>query len=376
MSESLPGANRLSILGQLSGEPHDQATGVTTTTTDVALPSSSSTSDSDSKFVSRDASSASEAQSLNLVLSQIDSPERNLISQRVSKNEADRYFDHHDEDTKRDIYKFIEPIYIQVPSSEVCQIIYLDNDGNYARFYRQQIGSQNYHLRSQMFRKWFDLRLPSHFSPTLTGRKIELKFSHAKSSLGDSSVGPSSQQFSYAIAVQGHCSARENGCPTTFMAGFSEDQIKLLRSAHDQSSLSEHVNLEMRVTFAGSCNHAHKKKYGQLRGPRRTAITSRTTDNCKPGQLSKVIGANANDADFHSVNRLTSAPSRQVCNNLSRERRHKRKVENGFHFDSLSNLCNITYQLVSCVCRFVDVNVCIPSAFRPFLTFHNRHRRI
>ena len=274
----------------------------------------------------------------SLVLARMGTPERNLISQRVSKIDSDPYFAYHDEDTNRDVYKHIDPINIKVPSSEVRQVITFEADGSRAMFIHNFHQGDIYHSRSKMFRKWMVPSLPSHFSPTLTGHVTERKFSHAHARPGGRKA-----KSTFSVAVSGYCSAKENGCPTTFIAGFSEQQIKLLAS-QDISSHPEH--LVMGLTFEGHCNHAHHKPYGQLRGPRRDDIISSSLDQ-KPGQISKHFGLVAEDTNFHTHNRLFGVPNRHMSSNLTRERKKKRKADDGLVHDSLSNLLNISHTLVS-----------------------------
>jgi hypothetical protein len=221
----------------------------------------------------------------------------------------------------------VGPFLAHISSEEVKALITLDKSGSPTWHQHTTAGDSN-RMRSDTFRKWIASELPSHLALSFD-QPFVLKF--LASSRNKKGKGRP-RKHKFVVGYKGYCSARNDGCPMTFIVGFTEESLKKML----QPSIPSTIELEMQVSKA--CMHPKGHCYGQLRGSaRQAAIDQYNTAGKKPSDYAKAVLATATPEEFHSLN-LSKTPSRQASYNISREAKVNNLKASGMTNCKLSNI--------------------------------------
>jgi len=219
------------------------------------------------------------------------------------------------------IYKSLESFSIVVPVEDVRKIIRVDKDG--ASFLENAKTKENDpHVRANTFRKWTNDHVPSHLALS-----CNQPFSYKKT---EKQGGRARKHSPLFIGMSGKCSAQ--GCPTTFVTGFTEDEIDKLCS----DDCPEQICLLLKVN--GGCIHMEGERYGQLRGPMRNAVIDKYMQSkMTPAEFAKHEHEEATTAAKDSKNR-GALPSKAMSQEILREAKEKTRIASGLSKCALANI--------------------------------------
>jgi hypothetical protein len=255
----------------------------------------------------------------------IPTPIRNSIA-RVQPKEHDPNFDHVKADAAGllyHVYKPVGPFSVELPFAEVKSLICVSEAG--PSWQTSAAAAE----RSNILRKWIASEIPSHLALTFD-QPILLKFLAPSGGKKKSRGRP--RQHPFVIGYKGYCSARRDGCPTTFSVGFTKESLQKLL----QPSVTETIELSIEVNDA--CVHVKGQQYGQVRGvARQLVIDQYNKAEKKPSEFSKTSLATATDNEFHSLNN-SNIVTRGVAYNISREAKEKKRKSLGLTQCKLANV--------------------------------------
>lgn len=265
----------------------------------------------------------------SLIHCTLPTPVRNSIA-GVKPKEADPYFDcerTYSDGLVRNIYRSVGPFSVDVPVEEVKRLIYVSEDG--PKWKESEDTKDSHHRRSRTFRAWCEPIVPSHLALAFN-LPILLKFSQQCD--GNNKPRGRPRRHSLVVGMSGHCSAQRDGCPTTFICGFTEQSLKKLLC----DSVPDTVELLMEVS--NECEHVKGRQYGQLRGDaRERTIEQYAQSKQAPTEFAKASLEKATDSDFHSSNRGATV-TKGTAHNISRESKARKLAISGLTTCKLSNL--------------------------------------
>lgn len=278
--------------------------------------------------------SAGDSTSVPFRPSTIPTPERNSIA-GVKPKESDPHFDHlrtGDDGTLYNVYKAVGPFTLDIPSEEVISLISVHESG--PTWKELPAGRK----ASVFFRTWIEPQLPAHMAFTFN-KQFALKF---VGETGDKKRrGRPRAHDSLVVGYNGYCSAKKDGCPATFLAGFDEECMRALL----QTPTPQTVKLQMEVTNA--CVHVKGRQFGGLRGAsRQDVIDKYSASNMTPAEFAKMELEGVTDIEFHSSNR-SKVLTREAVYNVAKEAKAKELVAAGLTACKLSNIMIVHQRMKS-----------------------------
>ena len=267
------------------------------------------------------------------------SPLRHQIA-KVGARSNNPYFHEVQKDNETDLlymhYTSIPKITVQVSETDFFDLVSINTEG-------PKWNDNAVKTKAVIFRHWIEDAVPEHLAMV-----FDQAFCLAFPS-GDKKPRGRPRKHSYLIGIHGYCSAKSDGCKTTFTAGFAESSLRSLLSRGEeelpQSSLLSRgeaqelpQSIALEIDISGSCCHVKDKLYGGLRGTKRQDVLLDFADRKQtPAEFGKHSLSMTSDDAFHSSNRA-KIWTKDTTYNLSRESKAKKKSDSGLSNCKLANL--------------------------------------
>ena len=151
------------------------------------------------------------------------SPLRHQIA-KVGARSNNPYFDKVQKDNETDLhyilYTSISKITVQVPVTDFYDLVSINNEGPKWK----KAPFDKLKTRAVVFRHWIEGVVPEHLA-LVFDQAFCLTFP-----IDGKKAKGRPRKHAYLVGIQGYCSAKSDGCKTTFTAGFAESSLRSLLS--------------------------------------------------------------------------------------------------------------------------------------------------